>query len=187
MNEAHLQVLASDEWAATLERDLLPWVERVVALTGDVLEVGSGPGRTTDLLRARAEHVTAVELDAELASALAERLAGTNVEVRNVDAADTGLPDDRFELAACFSMLHHVPSVAHQDRIFGELHRVLRPGGALVAVDGLDVPELRAFHDDDVFVPLDPDTLPARLAAAGFVDVVVELEPRHLRFHARKR
>ena len=187
MNEAHLQVLASDEWATHLRDDLLPWVEGVVAIEGDVLEVGSGPGLTTDLLRARAEHVTAVELDPDLAASLADRLAGTNVEVRNVDAADTGLPDDRFSLAACFSMLHHVPTPEHQDRILAELQRVLRPGGALVAVDGLEGPDLRAFHVDDTFVPVDPDTLPARLEAAGFVDVVVELDdPRHVRFHARK-
>jgi len=187
MNEAHLQILASDEWAAHLADELLPWVESVTAIAGHVVEVGAGPGLTTDLLRARADRVTAIELDPALAGALAERLAGTNVDVRNVDAADTGLDGDRFTVAACFSMLHHVPTAEHQDRIFAELHRLLRPGGALVAVDGLEDPDLRAFHEDDTFVPIDPDTLPGRLGSAGFVDVVVELDgPRHMRFHARK-
>ena len=37
---------------------------------GSVLEIGPGPGRTTDLLRARARRVVALELDAALAAAL---------------------------------------------------------------------------------------------------------------------
>jgi SAM-dependent methyltransferase len=187
VNEAHLQILARDEWAAHLADELLPGVESGAPIAGDVIEIGPGPGLTTDLLRARAHHVTAVELDPVLAGALAERLADTNVEVRNVDAADTGIDGDRFTLAACFSMLHHVPTAEHQDRIFRELHRVLRPGGTLVAVDGIEDPDLRAFHEDDTFVPVDPATLPARLEAAGFDHVVVEVDgPRHVRFHATK-
>jgi SAM-dependent methyltransferase len=186
MNEAHLQVLASDEWATHLEQELLPWVLSVADVGDDVIEVGPGPGRTTDLLRTRAARVTAVELDPDLAAALATRLAGTNVEVLERDAADTGLDTGRFSLAACFSVLHHVPTAEHQDRVFAELCRVLRTGGQLVAVDGRDVPELRGFHDDDTFVPLDPDTLEARLVAAGFTDVAIELEPMQVRFQARK-
>jgi SAM-dependent methyltransferase len=186
VNEGHLQILGSDEWAEHLAQELLPWVLSVAPLGDDVLEVGPGPGRTTDLLRERAERVTAVEVDPTLAAPLAERLAGTNVTVIHADAADTGLPSDRFSLAACFSVLHHVPTAEHQDRIFAEVCRVLRPGGAFVVSDGLDTPELRAFHDDDTFVPVDPATLPARLEAAGFTDVVVDSSTHRVHFHARK-
>ena len=55
MNEGHLQILGSDEWAEHLAQELLPWVLSVAPLGDDVLEVGPGPGRTTDLLRERAE------------------------------------------------------------------------------------------------------------------------------------
>ena len=70
MNEAHLQYLASDQWAETLKTELLPWVERVGDLGDDVLEIGPGPGRTTDLLRERAKLVTVVEMDERLAGEL---------------------------------------------------------------------------------------------------------------------
>jgi SAM-dependent methyltransferase len=186
MNQLHLQFLASPEWARMLEADLLPWIERVADLGDDVLEVGPGPGLTTDLLRRLAPKVTAMELDSELASALAGRLARTNVEVIHGDAAATGFGSDRFSAATCFSMMHHVPSADVQDRVFAELHRVLRPGGVLLAVDSLDLEPIRLFHEDDVFVPMDPNTIGARLEAAGFADPSIELTEFEVRIHANK-
>jgi SAM-dependent methyltransferase len=169
-----------------LETDLLPWVLGVAELGDDVLEVGPGPGLTTDLIRQHAARVTAVELDTALATALADRMAGTNVEVVHGDATDSGLPADRFSAATCFSMLHHVPSAELQDRVFAELNRVLRPGGVLVASDAVESDAIREFHVDDVFVPVDPDTLGSRLEAAGFTDVHIDLGDYELRFKAVK-
>jgi len=186
MNEYHLQMLASPRWAAMLERDLLPWVESVADLGDDVLEVGPGPGLTTDLLRQRTARLTAVEIDASLAAPLAARLAGTNVTVWHGDSAGTGLPGGAVSAAACFGMLHHVPSARQQDDVFRELFRLLRPGGHLVASDALDEEGTRLRHEDDVFVPLDPERLPSRLAAAGFADVGVRIGEYDIRFHARK-
>lgn len=186
MNKFHLQMLASPRWASMLEHDLLPWVESVAELGDNVLEVGPGPGLSTDLLRKRTARLTAVEIDPSLASALAARLAGSNVEVLEGNAADTGLPDDSFSTAACFGVLHHIPSPGFQDAAFRELCRVLRPGGYLVASDALDNEGTREHHADDVFVPLDPDELPARLTAAGFVDIDVHIGDYELRFHAQK-
>jgi SAM-dependent methyltransferase len=186
MNEGHLQFLASPEWAQLLETDLLPWVLSVGDLGDDVLEIGPGPGLTTDLLRQRAAAVTAVEIDVDLAKALAERLAGTNVTVICADASDGGLPPDRFSAVTCFSMLHHVPLPSLQDRLFAEIHRVLRPGGILVGVDAVDIPLLRDGHVDDTFVPVDPDTLGDRFEAAGLTDPSIDRGDYQIRFVARK-
>ena len=168
MNEGHLQFLASPEWARMLETDLLPWLLGVADLGNDVLEVGPGPGLTTDLLRQRAARLTAVEVDAALAAALAARLAGTNVEVIHCDATSTGLPSARFSAATSFSMIHHMPAPSLQDQMFAELYRVLRPGGVFVGTDSRDLDVIRAAHIDDVFVPVDPDTLVGRLEEVGF-------------------
>lgn len=185
MNEAHLNFLASPDWARILETDLLPWIDRVADLGDDVLEVGPGPGLTTDLLRQRTAQVTAVEVDDALAAALAARLAGTNVEVVHGDARATNLPAGRFTAATCFSMLHHVPSVQAQDEVLAEICRLLRPGAALFAVDARESELLRAFHEDDTFVPLQEETLVSRLKAAGFVDVELDVLDYELRFVAR--
>jgi protein-L-isoaspartate O-methyltransferase len=117
MNRQHLESLSSPAWAQMLETNLLPWLEAVTELGDDVLEIGPGPGLTTDLLRQRAARVTAVEIDPALATALADRLRDTNVEVVHGDASRTGLAGDRFSTATCFAMLHHVPSPELQDQV----------------------------------------------------------------------
>lgn len=140
-----------------------------------MLEVGSGPGLTTDVLRRRVPRLTAVEIDPDLARSLKERLRDSNVQVIRADATRLPLESGRFSAATSFAMLHHVPSRELQDGLLAELCRVLRPGGLLVGSDAVDTGELDEFHRGDTYVPCDPDELPDRLRAAGYVDVRVEL------------
>src|SRR5262245_9973191 len=102
MNQGHLQFLASPEWAEMLEKDLVPWLAGVADLGDDVLELGPGPGLTTDVLRRRTTKLTAIEADAQLATALAARLVGTNVEVIHADGTASDLPANRFSAVTCF-------------------------------------------------------------------------------------
>jgi len=190
VNEAHLQLCASEEWRQLVADDLLPWVlgdpGQQLDLGDDVLEIGAGPGLVTDLLVDRAPRVTAIELDPDLADALRARLAGdARVEVVTADATALPLPDDRFSAAACFTMLHHIPDPALQDRALVELARVLRPGGLLLGTDGEDTPRRRELHVGDVFVPIDPAGFAARLATAGFADVLVDSTGDRFRFRGR--
>jgi SAM-dependent methyltransferase len=186
VNRVHLELCSSAEWAEAVERWIIPWVLDSVDLGDDVVEVGPGPGLTTDVLRTMVARLTAVEIHDELAAALSARLAGSNVTVLHADATRTGLPDDRFSGAVCLTMLHHVPDAERQNALFTELCRILRPAGVLAGQDSLDSEELRALHVDDTYVPVDPAGLPARLVAAGFVDVDVETNEYAVRFRARK-
>ena len=169
-----------------LETDLLPWIEEAGDLGDDVLEVGPGPGLTTDLLRFRVARVTAIEIDPALASPLTERLEGTNVQVICGDAADSNLDSERFSAATSFSVLHHIPSPAEQDRLFAEIGRVLRPGGIYIGADSLDTEGIRTAHHDDVFVPVDPDTLGQRLQLAGLTVTRITRGDYQFRFAAHK-
>jgi SAM-dependent methyltransferase len=130
--------------------------------------------------------LTAVEIDDALASALEQRLAGTNVLVIHGDGRETGLPTGRFSAATCFSVLHHIPTADAQDQVLAEIHRVLRPGARLFATDSRDLELIRGGHVDDVFVPLAEDTIIPRLERAGFVDVDIEVGDYQLRFMATK-
>jgi SAM-dependent methyltransferase len=186
MNQEHLQGLASEEWATYLRETLLPWTVGDLDLGPTLLEIGPGPGRTTELLRTRTDHLTAVEVDPALASALQARLGGDDVTVVEADAAAMPFEDASFSGAASFVMLHHVPDTAHQDRVFAEVARVLRPGAWFVAADGLDSEDLASRHTDDVYNPIDPATLPARLAAAGFSDITTARSSTRWRVAARR-
>jgi ubiquinone/menaquinone biosynthesis C-methylase UbiE len=174
MNEAH-EYCGSDEWRQVMREVILPWALEEIELGDDVLEVGPGYGATTDVLSGRTARLTSVEIDDALAAMLRERFADRpSVEILNADATSLPFDDDRFTGAACFTMLHHVPTVDLQDRLFAEVARVLQPGAALVASDSLGRDELAAMHDGDTYNPVDPSTLPSRLAAAGFRDVAVK-------------
>jgi SAM-dependent methyltransferase len=173
MNPEHLELCAIDEWRTALRDVVIPFALIGARLGDDVLEIGPGPGLTTDLLRARVEHLTAVELDDDLATALATRMAGTNVEVVHADATELPFEDGRFTGTVSLTMLHHVPTAELQDRLFGEVARVLRPGGRFVACDSVASDDLAAFHHGDVYNPVDPDTVADRLSAAGFSDIEV--------------
>jgi ubiquinone/menaquinone biosynthesis C-methylase UbiE len=188
MNEEHLRICSSLEWKATVENEILPWALRGRDLGDDLLEVGPGPGLTTEVLRGLAPKLTAVEVDADLAGALAERMRGSNVEVVHADATALPFEGGRFSAATCFTMLHHVPSPALQNRLLAEVRRVLRPGGVLVGVDSIESPEWWALHAGDTCVPIDPAAFAARLTQAGFADAEVELSTpapaRRFRFAA---
>ena len=182
MNEIHLQLCSSAEWGDYEAREFLPWVLTDHELGDDLLEVGPGPGLTTDVLRRQVTRLTAVEVDADLASQLADRLGGTNVTVVHADATDLPFDAGWFSAAISLTMLHHVPSTEIQDRLFAEVGRVIAPGGLLIGSDSLDYPRSGELHVDDICNPVDPTTLSDRLVAAGFIEPRVEAEPEFGRF-----
>jgi SAM-dependent methyltransferase len=94
--------------------------------------------------------------------------------------------DGSFSGVAAFTMLHHVPSPATQDRLLAEARRVLRPGGVFAGFDGVGSFLFRLIHLGDTYVPVDPDTFARRLEAAGFVEVAVERGRGRFRFRATR-
>lgn len=186
MNLIHRRLCRSERWNGVLKQFVLPWVLDGVDLGNEVLEVGPGPGLTTDLLRPKVPRLTAIEIDRDLAQKLAARLRGTNVEVVRGDATAMGFGDAKFSAAVSFTMLHHVASPAHQDRLLSEVRRVLVPGGVFAGTDSLMSLTMRFIHIFDTLTPVDPKTFGARLTAAGFENVLVETNPYAFRFRATR-
>ena len=182
MNKTHLELCSSAEWADAVRRWIIPWVLDGLELGDDVLEVGPGPGRTTEVLAEMVTRLSALELDADLADDLANRLGGNGVEVTKGDATQLPYEDGRFSAVLSFTMLHHLPSSDDQDRLFAQAARVLRSGGVFAGTDSLDSEEWRALHFNDICVPIDPGGLAPRLTAAGLTNVEVETNEYGLRF-----
>jgi SAM-dependent methyltransferase len=184
VNEQHLELCSSAEWADAVRRWIIPWVLEGISLGDRVLEIGPGPGRTTEVLADLAPDLTAVEIDPTLARALADRMAGTEVEVIEGDATDLPWAEGSFSSVLSFTMLHHLPSVVDQDRLFAEALRVLGPGGVFAGTDSLDSPAFRDLHVGDICIPIDPTTLADRLHSAGFDQVQVDTNEYGVRFRA---
>ena len=187
MNSFHRWFCRTNFWKKALKDEILPWALRDIDLGDDLLEVGPGPGVTTDLLRARFGRLTSTEIDPLLAHSLKQRMRGTNVAVVEGDGTAMPFEDGSFSGVVSFTMLHHVPSPALQDRLLAEVCRVLKPGGVFAGTDSVYSLGFRLIHLGDTMVVVDPDTFGARLEAAGFTQVSVEKARRAFRFVARRR
>ncbi len=186
MNLLHRWYCRSPGWAKVVHQYMMPGVIGEKDLGADVLEIGPGPGHTTDWLRERVPHLTAIEIDEKLAASLEARLAGANVTVVEGDGTAMPFPDASFSSAVCFTMLHHVPSPELQDRLLAEACRVLRPGGIMVGSDSTPSLRWNLFHLFDTRTPVDPDGFVSRLEAAGFVEAGVQRGPNYFSFVAVK-
>jgi ubiquinone/menaquinone biosynthesis C-methylase UbiE len=185
VNENHAIVCPSPEWAAYLQDQVLPSLTEHADLGEDMLEIGPGPGAATEWLRHRVRRLTALEVDEDAAAKLAGRYAGSNVEVVAGSAAEMSYPDGSFDSVGCFTMLHHVPTVALQNKIFAEAFRVLRAGGVLAGSDSLASDDLHHFHSGDTYNPIDPASLLGRLQTLGFDKITVMMDGI-VKFVARK-
>ena len=100
MNLSHRWLCSSARWKKVVETYMLPWTLEGLNLGSDVLEVGPGPGASTDLLHARVARLTCVEADHRFAEKLRRRL-DQSVCVMCEDAMAMSLPDESFDGAVC--------------------------------------------------------------------------------------
>lgn len=156
-------------------------LERRLALTrGEVLSVGCGwhPGR--HLFPSPGFRITGVDVD----EAKVEHLLATGEIDAGAVARAGELPyePESFDVVLYRLVLHHIAYQGPLDPVFEETARLLRPGGALVAVEpglwhpvgaGLAVanrlgvgPWVHGTPDD---IPLSPRTLMRAARAAGLV------------------
>jgi ubiquinone/menaquinone biosynthesis C-methylase UbiE len=187
VNLIHRWYCRSDRWAGAIRSKLVPWVIGGADLGDDVLEIGPGPGITTEAIRDRTAHMTLLEIDPWSVHQLVAKYGDDNgVEVVEGDATEMPFEDARFSAAICLTMFHHVPSASLQDRLLAEVCRVLRPGGLFLGSDSTDSFRFRLYHLFDTCVPVDPERFPARLEAAGLADPKVGRANGSFRFRATR-
>lgn len=156
-----------------------PVAEATEALTRHVLEAaGVGPGvRACDIgcgygataalaadLGARVVGLTLSEAQARVARRRTHPAGAVPPQILVRDWLGNGLPDDAFDAVWAIESMAHMP---HRERVFGEIARVLRPGGRFVLCVWMTSP---APSPRQVRRLLDPICREGRLAGLGSAD-----------------
>jgi SAM-dependent methyltransferase len=186
MNRWHRRFCTSDRWLEQVQERLLPATFGApgLDLRGRLLELGPGPGATTQWFLRRGARVTAVDIDAAAVEKLEQNVPGVTVQL--ADAGELPYADGTFDVVASCTMLHHVRGVRHKDRLVREAARVLAPDGWFCGFDTPGGIRMRLVHLGDDYDPVDPEWLHRALHAAGLVDVSVHTSARLIRFRGRR-
>jgi len=111
-------------------------LEKALPLRGRVLDVGTGKGRFVIALARHVAHVTTLDVSAEeqRCARLEAAYAGVSDRIRFVlqDARRLPWPAGNFHAVVSWNVFHHLDD---PERVFGEMIRVLKPGGKLVLAD----------------------------------------------------
>lgn len=127
-----------------------------------ILDIGCGTGAFASRVLSSFPEADVVGLDLSdgMLRGARERLANANGRLHLVQGDSQRLPfaNDAFDVVTCSHSFHHYPD---QTRVVAEMHRVLRPGGKVLIIDG------------------DRDGLWGRLVYDGIV-VLMEGDVKHL-------
>jgi ubiquinone/menaquinone biosynthesis C-methylase UbiE len=91
-----------------------------------VLEVGVGTGLVLLRIAKFAKSAKGVDLSPKMLERARER----GLDVSEASATDLPFPDASFDVTCSFKVLAHVPQI---DKALGEMTRVTRPGGVVIA------------------------------------------------------
>ncbi len=141
-----------------------------------VADLGSGTGRTADVLAPFVSRVIAVDASEEMLAAARERLANhRNVDVRQGALEALPIDDASVDAAHLGLVLHHIVDPA---KVLSEAARVLKPGGRLLITDMLphDRDEYRQ-HMGHVWLGFSEPQLARYLRAAHFTGLRVRALP----------
>jgi ubiquinone/menaquinone biosynthesis C-methylase UbiE len=186
MNRAEHIVCSSSLWRYFTGRQLLPWVLADESLGDHLLEIGAGSGAATAHLRQRVARVTSLEYDHQSVRRLASQHCNAHGAAIRGDAARLPFAGETFSSVVAILVLHHLKSQEAQDRVFAEVFRALRPGGVFLAFEITDSWLHRVGHFRSTFTPLAPGSAFARLNAAGFSRVAIDLRKGAFRLSATR-
>ncbi|MEO6512727.1 MAG: methyltransferase domain-containing protein [Nocardioides sp.] len=123
-----------DQWRYRQEAHIPGCLDRVDWRDQRVLEIGLGQGAESELLIHRGARWSGLDLTPESVDRVRTRLETRGLPYDDLEqgsALEIPWPDDSFDIVFSHGVLHHVPEIR---RAQSEIHRVLRPGGRLVAM-----------------------------------------------------
>jgi ubiquinone/menaquinone biosynthesis C-methylase UbiE len=138
-----------------------------------VIDVGCGFGHSFDELAKRFSPQRIMGLDADpgikTRAGAAAQACRCEVELRESNAAQTGLADAQFDIVFCHQTFHHI---IEQEAAMAEFHRILKPGGMLLFAEStkyyIETPQIRYLFRHPMEVQKSADEYIAIVRAAGF-------------------
>lgn len=125
---------AYDGWRYRQEGHIPDCLDRIDWRGKRVLEIGLGQGAESEQLIRRGARWSGLDLTPESVERVRARLTVRDLPhdaVRQGSALSIPWPDNSFDLVFSHGVLHHIPDIRTAQ---AEIHRVLRPGGTLVAM-----------------------------------------------------
>lgn len=125
---------AYDAWRYDQESHIPGCLDRFDFRDLRVLEIGLGQGAESEQLIRRGARWSGLDLTAESVARVRARLALRKLpheDLRQGSALEIPWPDNSFDVVFSHGVLHHIPDI---HRAQAEIHRVLRPGGTLIAM-----------------------------------------------------
>jgi ubiquinone/menaquinone biosynthesis C-methylase UbiE len=147
MNAKEAAILEFDSWSRSYDRSLLQRFlfkpsHRAMAdqMRGSdlrILDVGCGTGKFASIVLEQLPQAQVFGLDLSeqmlvKGSPRLDQWPGRYHVVRG-DSERLPFEEDSFDVVTCSHSFHHYP---HQDRVVREMHRVLKPDGRLMLIDG---------------------------------------------------
>jgi SAM-dependent methyltransferase len=125
---------AYDAWRYKQEGHIPSCLDRIDWGGKKVLEIGLGQGAESEQLIRRGARWSGLDLTAESVDRVGTRLAVRKLEhdeLKQGSALDIPWPENTFDYVFSHGVLHHIPDIRKAQ---SEIHRVLKPGGTLVAM-----------------------------------------------------
>jgi ubiquinone/menaquinone biosynthesis C-methylase UbiE len=163
-----------------LDRELLDRFAKQTSGKGDVCDMGCGPGHVARYLREAGSSVFGLDFSPGMLEQA--RKLNPDIQFREGNMMSLDIPDRSLAGVAAFYAIVNIPRKS-LPVIFGEIRRVLQPGGLLLLAfhSGDEV-----LHEDELwgqkismdFLLFPPSEIKLDLEAAGFtVEEIVEREP----------
>jgi SAM-dependent methyltransferase len=125
---------AYDAWRYDQEGHIPACLDRIDWRDRKVLEIGLGQGAESEQLIRRGARWSGLDLTAESVERVRSRLAVRDLRhdaLKQGSALAIPYQDDSFDYVFSHGVLHHIPDIRAAQ---AEIHRVLAPGGTLVAM-----------------------------------------------------
>ena len=163
-----------------LDRELLDRFAAKVAGSGEVCDIGCGPGQVARYLRDAGATVFGLDLSPRMLEQA--RQLNPDISFREANMMSLDLPDHALAGITAFYAIVNIPN-ALLPSVFREMQRVLQPGGLLLLAFHIGD---EVLHEDELwgrsismdFFLLQPSAIRRHLEAAGLaIEEIIEREP----------